>query len=83
MSIIKKRKPYIKKVKYFKNKYIICLYDEEDNLINQFNNIRQFSKYYRIDKNKINTLIWLHSNNKVRFTKFNEKKLHIELVEVR
>ena len=34
-------------------------------------------------KNKINTLIWLHNNNKVRFTKFDERKLHIELVEVR
>lgn len=80
---MQKRKKYIKKVKYFKNKYIICLYDEEDDLVNQFNNIRQFSKYYKLDKNKVNTLIWLHTNNKVRFTKFDERKLHIELVEVR
>ena len=68
------------KSKYYKNKYNICVYDDQDILIYQFNNL------YEMSKTTGKSVEWLRSrlNPKRINMKFRHKKkwCHIHLIEI-
>lgn len=49
---------------FYKNRYLIALYDKENYLINVFDNLKEFKKCYsNLSKNTVRCLFWQINNN--------------------
>lgn len=66
--------------KFYKNQFLICLYDMEDNLVGVFDNVHELSTYTKKPVNSLNCM--LNPNKLHKKMRINGKWYRKELIEV-
>lgn len=74
---------YKQHMEFYKNKYLLALYDEKDNLVTVFDNASQLSKWCGLPKEKIWQMIHDHKTGKIKFSEIKKQKMNIQLIEVK
>jgi hypothetical protein len=69
-------------MKYYKKKYLIAIYDEEDNFINIVDDAKEFAEYMKIDKNVADAVLSRLSSTSDNTFGRGKKKVYIYFIDM-